>query len=297
MALVPYDDRDGVIWFDGELVDWREAKVHVLSHALHYASSVFEGMRAYGGEIFKLTEHSERLIASAAMLDITVPYSAAQLDEASRAVIAANGWTDCYVRPLAWRGSGQMGVTATQAGVHVMIAAWPWGTYFSRDELMQGIKLTWATYKRPDPATIPATAKAAGCYMICTIEKQRAEAAGFSDALMLDWRGYVAECTGANIFFVRDGAVHTPTPDCFLDGITRRTAIDLLQRRGIEVIERRILPEELSNFSECFITGTAAEITPVGMIAETAFKPGDITSNLLADYAAAVHPQAAVAAQ
>ncbi len=296
MGLLPYDDRDGVIWMDGALVDWREAKVHVLSHAMHYGSSVFEGERAYGGEIFKLREHTERLFTSAGMMDMDVPFTVEEIDDACRQVIAANGWPDCYVRPLVWRGSGQMGVSAQNAGVHVMIAAWPWGAYFSRDELMQGIALLPATYRRPDPATIPCQAKAAGCYMICTLEKHRAEAAGYADALMLDWRGFVAECTGANIFFVRDGVVHTPLADCFLDGITRRTAMDLLRRRGIEIVERRILPEELPGFTECFITGTAVEITPVSKIGEDiAYQPAELTANLIGDFMMTVQPSRAAA--
>jgi len=289
----PYDDRDGFIWMDGKLVPWREANLHVLSHGLHYASSVFEGERAYGGEIFKLTEHTERLIESARILGFEIPYTVAEIDDACREVMQANDLVDCYVRPVAWRGSGEMGVSARKAGVHVAICAWNWGSYFDPAERLKGIRLARAEYRRPDPATIPAKAKAAGLYMICTLEKHRAEDAGFADAMMLDWRGRVAECTGANIFFIKDGKIHTPDPDCFLDGITRRTVIDLATARGIEVIERTIMPEELESFSECFITGTAAEVTPVSQIGDVHYQPGRICEDLLNDYMAAVTPQTA----
>ena len=266
--LIPYHDRDGLIWIDGTLVNWRDVKVHVLTHALHYASSVFEGERAYDGEIFKLTEHSERLVESARILDFQIPYSVAEIDQACRDVIAANKLSDCYVRPVAWRGSEQMGVSAQQAKIHLAVAAWDWGSYFPMEQRLKGIRICNAVYRRPDPACAPSRAKAAGLYMICTIEKHRAERAGYSDALMLDWRGRVAECTGANIFFVKDGVLHTPEADCFLNGITRRTVIDLAKARGITVVERVIMPEELGTFSECFITGTAAEVTPVSEIGE-----------------------------
>lgn len=295
--LIPYHDRDGQIWVDGELVPWRDAKVHILTHALHYASSVFEGERAYGGEIFKLTEHSQRLVDSAKILDFEIPYSLAQIDQACRDVIAANKLSDCYVRPIAWRGSEQMGVSAQQSKIHLAIAAWNWGSYFPIEQRLKGIRITNAVYRRPDPACAPCRAKAAGLYMICTIEKHRAERAGYSDALMLDYRGWVAECTGANIFFIKDGAIHTPTPDCFLDGITRRTVISLAKARGIEVIERVIMPEELSLFTECFITGTAAEVTPVSEIGEHRYTPGVITQALLTDYMEAVHPKKQAAAE
>lgn len=295
--LVPYHDRDGLIWLDGALVPWREAQVHVLTHALHYASAVFEGARAYGGEIFKVSEHSERLVASAKILDFDIPYTIAELDQACRDAVAANNLTDCYLRPIAWRGSEQMGVSAQSSKIHVAVAAWTWGSYFPMDQRLKGIRLTHATYRRPDPLCAPAKAKAAGLYMICTIEKHRAERTGYSDALMLDYRGRVAECTGANVFFIKDGVIHTPDPDCFLDGITRRTVIALAKARGITVIERAIMPEELGSFSECFITGTAAEVTPVSEIGAFTYKPGAISETLLNDYMAAVQPKARAAAE
>jgi branched-chain amino acid aminotransferase len=282
---------------DGALLPWRDVKVHVLTHALHYASAVFEGERCYEGEIFKLTEHSERLVESAKILDFEIPYSVAQIDQACRDTVAANKLSDCYVRPLAWRGSEQMGVSARQTKIHLAIAAWNWGSYFPMEQRLKGIRVTHAQYRRPDPACAPAKAKAAGLYMICTIEKHRAERAGYSDALMLDYRGRVAECTGANVFLIKDGVIHTPEPDCFLDGITRRTVIDLAKARGIEVINRAIMPEELSSFSECFITGTAAEVTPVSEIGEHRYKPGKITETLLNDYMELVKPKTRVAAE
>lgn len=294
-ATAPFHDRDGYIWMDGKLVPWREANLHVLTHALHYASSVFEGERAYGGVIYKLTEHSERLVAGAKTMDFEIPYTVAEIDQACRDVVKANNLVDCYVRPVAWRGSEQMGVSAQNAKIHLSIAAWDWGSYFDAKERLRGIRVTNAQYRRPDPATAPARTKAAGLYMICTLEKHRAERAGYADALMLDWRGHVAECTGANVFFIKDGALHTPTPDCFLDGITRRTVIGLAKKRGIEVNERTILPAELASFSECFIVGTAAEVTPVREIGEHHFQPGRICETLLNDYMAEVQPKKAAA--
>jgi branched-chain amino acid aminotransferase len=290
-SLVPYHDRDGFIWLDGKLVPWRDATLHVLSHALHYASAFFEGERAYGGEIFKLTEHSERLASGARTMDFEIPFTVAEIDQACRDVIKANKLVDCYVRPIAWRGSEQMGVSAQLAKIHLAVAAWDWGSYFDPKERLRGIRITHAQYRRPDPATAPAKTKAAGLYMICTLEKHRAERAGYADALMLDWRGRVAECTGANIFFIRDGVLHTPTPDCFLDGITRRTVIGLAKKRGMTVNERVILPEELASFSECFIVGTAAEVTPVREIGEHHYQPGRICETLLTDYMAEVQPR------
>ena len=285
MSLVPMDDRDGWIWLDGQLTPWREAKVHVLTHALHYASAVFEGERMYGGEIFKLTEHTERLFNSAEILDFSIPYSVAEIDAACKAVCAANQLTDCYVRPIAWRGSEQMGVTAQQSKIHVSVAAWEWPSYFNPEEKARGIRLTWSKWARPAPNTAPTQSKAAGLYMICTLSKHAAEREGFNDAMMLDWRGYVAEATGANVFFVRDSTIHTPTPDCFLDGITRRSVMDLARSKGFDIVERHIKPEELSGFSECFLTGTAAEVTPVSQIGEYSFKPGNISLSLMDDFA------------
>ncbi|MBN8920098.1 MAG: branched-chain amino acid aminotransferase, partial [Rhizobiales bacterium] len=267
MALT-FDQRDGVIWYDGKLVPWADAKLHVLSHGLHYASCVFEGERAYGGQIFKCTEHSERLKQSARVLDFEIPFSAAEIDAAKRLVLEKNGLADAYVRPVAWRGSEMMGVSAQHNMIHLAIATWEWPSYFDPAERLKGIRLALADYRRPDPRTAPVLAKAAGLYMICTISKHRAERDGYADAMMLDWEGRVAECTGANIFFVKDGKIHTPTADCFLDGITRKTVIELARRRGIEVNERRIQPDELTGFSECFITGTAAEVTAVSEIAD-----------------------------
>jgi branched-chain amino acid aminotransferase len=292
---VPFHDLPGLIWLDGKLVPGPEAKIHVLTHGLHYASCVFEGERAYGGRIFKSTEHSERLKNSANILDFEIPYSVAQIDAAKQLVLDKNGLKDAYVRPIAWRGSEQLGVSAQSNAIHLAIATWEWPSYFDPAQRLKGIKLDLADYRRPDPRTAPCRAKAAGLYMICTVSKHRAERKGFADAMMLDWEGRVAECTGANIFFIKDGKIHTPIADCFLDGITRRTVIELAKRRGIEVIERRIMPEELSSFSECFITGTAAEVTAVAQIAEWNFNPGDITKQLMDDYTAEVNPKSAAA--
>jgi branched-chain amino acid aminotransferase len=295
MAGPAFDDRDGLIWMDGGLVDWRDAKVHVLTHAIHYGSAVFEGERAYGGVVFKSTPHSERLRESARLLDFEVPYSVAQIDAAKALVLQKNGFADAYLRPIAWRGSEMMGVSAQHNKIHLAIAAWQWPSYFDPAQRLKGIRLDIADYRRPDPATAPCRSKAAGLYMICTISKHKAERKGYADALMLDWQGRVAECTGANVFFIKDGVVHTPIADCFLDGITRQTAIELARRRGFEVVERRILPEELAAFSECFITGTAAEITPVGEIGPHSYKPGAITATLIDDYSAEVQPKSKAA--
>jgi branched-chain amino acid aminotransferase len=291
-----FDQRDGVIWYDGRLVPWADAQLHVLTHGLHYGSCVFEGERAYGGQIYKGTEHSERLKRSARLLDFEIPYSVAEIDAAKRLVLDKNGQRDAYVRPVAWRGSEMMGVSAQHNTIHLAIATWEWPSYFDPAERLKGIRLDLAEYRRPDPKTAPALAKAAGLYMICTISKHQAERKGYADAMMLDWQGRVAECTGANIFFIKDGTIHTPIADCFLAGITRQAAIDLAKRRGIEVIERRIMPYELAGFSECFITGTAAEVTPVSEIAQWRFKPGTITEQLMADYTAEVQPKGKAAA-
>jgi len=296
MAVTPYDRREGFIWMNGELLPWGDARVHLLTHALHYGSAVFEGERVYDGEIFRLTEHSQRLHESAKGLDFEIPYSVAEIDKASREVVRANKLVDGYVRPIAWRGSEQMGVAAQATKINLAIAAWDWGSYFDPAAREKGLRLAIGHYLRPDPRTAPAMSKATGLYMICTIEKHRAERAGYNDALMLDWRGQIAEATGANIFFIKDGVLHTPLPDCFLDGITRRTVIGLAKQRGLKVIERPIMPEEMAEFSECFITGTAAEVTPVSEIGPYKFKVGDITRNLMDDYAALVRPAKAVAA-
>jgi branched-chain amino acid aminotransferase len=295
MSATPFDQRDGWIWYDGQIVPWKDAKLHVLSHGLHYGSSVFEGERAYGGEIFKSTEHSERLKKSAQILDFEIPYTAAEIDAAKRLVLEKNGQTDAYLRPVAWRGSEMMGVAAQDNKIHLAIASWEWPSYFDPAQKMKGIRIDMAEYRRPDPATAPSAAKAAGLYMICTISKHKAERKGYADALMLDWQGRVAECTGANVFFIRDGVVHTPLADCFLDGITRRTVINLAKRRGFEVAERRIMPEELSSFNECFITGTAAEVTPVSEIGPHTYHPGNMTKVLMEDYSAEVQPKSKAA--
>ena len=293
---VPFDQRPDLLWFDGKLTPTAEAKISVLTHGLHYASCVFEGERAYGGEIFRGTEHSERLKRSANILDFEIPYSVAEIDAAKRLVLERNNQKDAYVRPIAWRGSEQLGVSAEHNKIHLAIATWEWPSYFDPEQRRRGLKLDLAEYRRPDPRTAPCLAKAAGLYMICTVSKHRAERRGYADAMMLDWEGRVAECTGANIFFIQDGKIHTPTADCFLAGITRATAIALARRRNIEVIERRILPDELSRFSECFITGTAAEVTPVAEIAEWKFIPGRITHQLMDDYTAEVKPKGKAAA-
>jgi branched-chain amino acid aminotransferase len=291
MSIVPFDQREGVIWMNGEFVPWKDATIHVLSHGLHYGSGVFEGERAYGGEIFKLTEHSQRLIDSAEILDMKIPYTVAEIDAACRETLKKQGFADAYVRPIAWRGSEMMGVAAQNTKINVAIAIWQWPAYFDPAQLEKGIRLDIAEYRRPDPMTAPSKAKAVGLYMICTISKHKAERKGYADALMLDWRGQVAECTGANIFFVKNGEIHTPTPDCFLDGITRRTVIGLAQKRQIKVNERAIMPDELKSFEQCFIVGTAAEVTPVGEIGPYKFKVGDLTRTLRSDYLDEVQPK------
>jgi branched-chain amino acid aminotransferase len=288
---VPFDQREGVIWFNGEFVDWKDAKVHVLTHGLHYGSSVFEGQRAYGGVVFKQTEHHERLHESGRILGFTVPYSVAELNAACEELLKRMNLVDAYLRPVAWRGSEMMGVSAQQNRINVAIAAWEWPSYFKAEERLRGIKIDIAEYRRPDPRTAPTRSKAAGLYMICTISKHAAEAKGYADALMFDWEGYVAEATGANVFFIKDGQIHTPLADRFLDGITRRTVIDLAKRRGITVHERRILAHELPTFSECFLTGTAAEVTPVAEVGPYHFQPGQISATMMDDYMAEVQPK------
>ncbi len=288
MSAVPFDQRDGFIWFDGAMVPWKDAKVHVLTHALHYGSAVFEGERAYNGKIFKLHEHSQRLIFSASELDMKIPYSPEEIDAACNEALKVSGLQDAYIRPIAWRGSEMMGVSAQHNTIHLAIAVWEWPSYFAMEQRLKGLRLDIAKYKRPSPETIPCKAKATGLYMICTISKHEAERKGYADALMYDYRGYIAECTGANVFFVKNGELHTPTPDCFLDGITRRTVIELAKKRGINVIERHIMPEELGTFEQCFICGTAAEVTPVSEIGEYTFTVGEITQNLMHDYLAEV---------
>jgi branched-chain amino acid aminotransferase len=293
VALVPFDDRDGLIWLDGRLTPWREANLHILSHAMHYASAVFEGERMYDGRIFELEAHTHRLFRSAEMLDFAIPFSEAEINAASVEVCRRNGLSDCYVRPIAWRGAEQMGVSALHTNIHVAIAAWDWPKYFDANKLRRGIRLKWAKYNRPPANAAPTAAKAAGLYMICTLEKNAAERAGYDDALMLDSAGNVVETTGANVFFIREGVIYTPRPDCFLDGITRRAVIGLARSQGVRVIETRIRPEELATFSECFVTGTAAEVTPVGEIGELTFTPGALTFDLMERYGRLVRSPAA----
>ena len=279
-----YDDRDGKIWMDGKLIEWRDANVHILTHAMHYASSVFEGERCYSGKIFKSLEHTKRLHTSANLIDFEIPFSVDEIEAAKMETLKANGLTDAYVRPVAWRGSGEdMGVAAKRNKVHLAIAVWEWGNYYG-DAKTKGAKLDIAKWKRPSPETAPSQAKAAGLYMIATMAKHAAEAKGCSDALMFDYRGYVAEATGANMFFVKNGEVHTPTPDAFLNGITRQTVIDMLREKGINVIERHIMPEELEGFEQCWLTGTAAEVTPVGQIGDYNFEVGAMALDISASY-------------
>ena len=279
-----YDDRDGHIWMDGKMVPWRDANVHILTHAMHYASSVFEGERAYNGKIFRSQDHAERLRRSANMIDFEIPWTVEEIEKAKYDVLAANGWQDAYVRAVAWRGAGEdMGVASARNPVRMAVAAWEWGAYYG-DAKMKGAKLDISKWKRPSPETIPSHAKAAGLYMICTMSKHAAEAKGCSDALMFDYRGYVAEATGANIFFVKDGEVHTPTPDCFLNGLTRQTVIGMLNERQIKVNERHIMPQELESFEQCWLTGTAAEVTPVGQIGDYNFEVGAIAHDISDSY-------------
>ena len=299
MSSPAFDDRDGSIWFDGELIDFRSAKIHVLSHGLHYASAVFEGERVYNGRIFKSVEHTERLHKSAETVGYAIPYSTEVIEKAKADVVKSMGFQDGYVRPIAWRGTEMMGVSAQNNTIHLAITAWEWPSYFDPEAKTKGIKMELSRWRRPAPDTAPTQSKASGLYQICTMAKHEAEAAGMHDALMLDYRGLVAEATGANIFFVMDdGKLHTPTPDCFLDGITRRTVIDLARRRGFEIVERQIKPEEMANASECFLTGTAVEVTPVGQIGNYSFIPGEVCNVLGEDYTRLVRDgDAAVAAE
>ncbi len=296
MSLIPFDDRDGFIWLDGKLVPWRDAKTHVLTHGLHYGSCVFEGERAYGGRIFKSREHTERLHKSAELLGFSVPYSVEEIERAKEETLKANNITDGYLRPVAWRGSEMMAISAQHNTIHVAIATWAWPSMFKPEIKAKGIRLAMAEYKRPSPETAPTASKAAGLYMICTISKHAAEKAGFDDALMLDYRGYLAEATGANLFLIIDGEIHTPKADCFLDGITRRTVIALAKDNGFTVHERHIKPEELARVQEVFLTGTAAEITPVGEIAGQKFTPGSVTHKLMDAYSAATRAHTKAAA-
>jgi branched-chain amino acid aminotransferase len=288
MAGLSFDKREGVIWMDGKFIDWQDARVHVLTHGLHYGSSVFEGERAYGGKIFKTRDHSIRFKKSAEIMDFEIPFSLDEIDAAKDEVVKRNGGGDQYVRPVAWRGSEMMAVSAQNNTIHVAVATWAWPSMFDPETKMKGIKLDIADYRRPDPMCAPVHAKAAGLYMICTISKHRAEKKGYADAMMLDWQGRVAECTGANIFFTRDGAIHTPIADCFLNGITRQTVIALAAEQGLEVIERRIMPEELATFNECFIVGSAAEVTPVAEVGPYKFTPGNISRTMMDAYSTAV---------
>jgi branched-chain amino acid aminotransferase len=284
---IPFDDRDGTIWWDGALIPWRDAKLHVLTHGLHYASAVFEGERAYAGHIFRLRDHTERLINSGRILGFDIPWTADEIDAACIATLAANDLTEGYLRPLAWRGSEQLSVSGQTTKIHLAIACWTWPSYFEGERLA-GIKVGWAEWRRPDPRTAPAASKATGNYMTGTLAKHKAESEGYADAMMLDYRGLLAEATGANVFLAIDGALHTPTPDCFLDGITRRSVMALARRRQITVVERAIAPEELDRAQEVFIVGTAAEVTPIRQIAERHFTPGQMTETLLRDYDALV---------
>ena len=285
MEIIPFDKRDGKIWFDGQLIDWKDATIHVLNHGLHYASAVFEGVRSYNGNIFKNDEHNQRLIDSAAILDFKIPYSKQQLNLACQQVLEANNLTNAYLRPIAWRGSEMLGIDAKDCKTHVAIAAWEWGVYYGEKAMNQGLRLAHAHWKRPAPDTAPVHSKSSGLYMIATVNKMKATEQGYDDALMLDYKGDVAETCSSNVFFVFDGELHTPTPSCFLDGITRRTAMDLAKKRGVKIVERIIKLEELKNATEGFVTGTAAEITPIGSIGDDInFEVGELTKNLINDY-------------
>ncbi len=288
MTLIPFDDRDGFIWMDGKIIPWRDAKVHVLTHGLHYGSCVFEGERAYEGKVFKLREHSQRLIKSGKLLGFKIPYSLEEIEKATLDIIEKQKIHNGYIRPVAWRGSEMMAVSAQKTTIHLAIATWEWPSYFGKEAKERGLKLQISKWARPAPNMAPTASKAAGLYMICTLSKHAAEDAGFDDALMLDYRGFIAEATGANMFFVMNGELHTPTPDCFLDGITRRTVMELARKRGLKVVERHIQLEELAKASEAFLAGTAAEVTPIGVIGEHTFAVGPVTKQLMEDYSARI---------
>lgn len=288
MAGIPFDKREGVIWLNGEFVPWENANLHILSHGLHYGSGVFEGERAYSGKIFKMSEHNERLVNSGKILGMEIPYSVEEIDDACVKTLEKQGYDDAYIRPIAWRGSEMMAISAQATRINLAIAVWQWPSYFDPAEKLKGIRLDISDWRRPDPQTAPCHAKATGLYMICTMSKHAAEAKGYTDAMMLDWRGQVAEATGANVFFVKDGELHTPTPDCFLDGITRRTVIELAQRRQIKINVRAIMPDEMAGFEQCFLVGTAAEVTPVSEIGPYNFEVGEISKTLMTDYEAEV---------
>ena len=288
MSIIPFDQRDGHIWMNGKVIPWKDAHVHVLTHGLHYGSSVFEGERAYNGKIFKSKEHTERFRKSANIMDFDLPFTDNEINAAKDEIVRISGGGDQYVRPVAFRGSEMMAVSAQNNTIHVAIATWGWPSMFDPETKMKGIRLDIAEYRRPDPMCAPVHAKAAGLYMICTISKHKAEKKGYADAMMLDWQGRVAECTGANIFFIKDGAIHTPIADCFLNGLTRQTVIAIAKAQSMEVIETRIMPEELSTFNECFIVGSAAEVTPVAEIGPYKFKPGNMSRSLMDAYSSAV---------
>src|ERR1700753_3889736 len=294
MSLIPFDDRDGFIWMDGKLIPWRDSKVHVLTHGLHYGSCVFEGVRLYSGRIYKLEEHTTRLFKSAEILGMKIPFTEAEISKACIDACDVQGFKDAYIRPVVWRGSEMMAVAAQATKIHVAIAAWQWGSYFDPKEKMKGIRLDVSEWKRPAPDTAPTSAKAAGLYMICTMSKHAAEAKGYADAMMFDYRGYVAEATGANMFFVKDEALYTPIAACFLNGITRKSVIALAKARQIPVIVKHIEKSELDGFTECFLTGSAAEVTPVSEIGPWKVKPGALTGTLMNAYSDLVGGQEAV---
>lgn len=288
--MVPhFDNREGYIWLNGDFVEWAEAKLHVLSHALHYASSVFEGERVYKRKIFKLEEHTERLFYSANKMDMEIPFTMDEVNDACNTTVIKNNIIDGYVRPIAWRGAEMMGVSAQNTKINFAVAVWEWPSYFDPDERLKGIRLSLSKWRRPSPETIPCDTKAAGLYMICTLSKHDAEKNGYADSLMLDFEGYIAEATGANVFFIKNNEIHTPSPDCFLDGITRRTVIELAKKRGISIVQRKISPNEMNDFTECFLTGTAVEVTPVSQIGDYNFEPSQITKQLMEDYISLVN--------